>query len=85
VGLAHALGVIAVAEGVETADQQEILGELGCDLVQGYYLSKPLSREAMEKLLARTLNDSGEVLDEAVVGDASDAGSEEENANGGVE
>ncbi len=39
----------------------------------------------MEKLLARTLNDSGEVLDEAVVGDASDAGSEEENANEGVE
>jgi len=52
VGLAHALGVIAVAEGVETADQQEILGELGCDLVQGYYVTKPLSREAMEDLLA---------------------------------
>jgi diguanylate cyclase (GGDEF)-like protein/PAS domain S-box-containing protein len=52
VNLAHALGVIAVAEGVENADQQEILRELGCDLVQGYYLTKPLSREAMEKLLA---------------------------------
>jgi EAL domain-containing protein (putative c-di-GMP-specific phosphodiesterase class I) len=52
VSLAHALGVIAVAEGVETADQQEILRELGCDLVQGYYLTKPLSREDMEKLLA---------------------------------
>jgi diguanylate cyclase (GGDEF)-like protein/PAS domain S-box-containing protein len=52
VSLAHALGVIAVAEGVETADQQEILRELGCDLAQGYYLTKPLSREDMEKLLA---------------------------------
>jgi len=52
VGLAHALGVIAVAEGVETADQQEILRELGCDLAQGYYIAKPLSKEAMEKLLA---------------------------------
>jgi diguanylate cyclase (GGDEF)-like protein/PAS domain S-box-containing protein len=52
VGLAHALGVIAVAEGVETADQQAILRELGCDLAQGYYFAKPLSREAMEKLLA---------------------------------
>jgi EAL domain-containing protein (putative c-di-GMP-specific phosphodiesterase class I) len=51
VGLAHALGVIAVAEGVETADQQEILRELGCDLAQGYYVTKPLSREAMEELL----------------------------------
>ena len=52
VGLAHALGVIVVAEGVETADQQEILRELGCDLAQGYYIAKPLSKEAMEKLLA---------------------------------
>ena len=52
VGLAHALGVIAVAEGVETADQAEILKELGCDLAQGYYFAKPLPREAMEQLLA---------------------------------
>jgi hypothetical protein len=36
-------------------------------------------------IVERTMNDSGEVLDEAVVGDASDAGSEEENANGGGE
>jgi diguanylate cyclase (GGDEF)-like protein/PAS domain S-box-containing protein len=52
VGLAHALDVIAVAEGVETAEQQEILRELGCDLAQGYHFAKPLSREAMEKLLS---------------------------------
>ena len=52
VSLAHALGVIAVAEGVETADQQEILRELGCNLAQGYHFAKPLPREAMEKLLA---------------------------------
>jgi diguanylate cyclase (GGDEF)-like protein/PAS domain S-box-containing protein len=52
VGLAHALGVIVVAEGVETADQQEMLRELGCDLAQGYYFAEPLPGEAMEKLLA---------------------------------
>jgi EAL domain-containing protein (putative c-di-GMP-specific phosphodiesterase class I) len=52
VGLAHALGVIAVAEGVETADQQEVLRELGCDLAQGYHFAKPLPREAMENLLS---------------------------------
>jgi EAL domain-containing protein (putative c-di-GMP-specific phosphodiesterase class I) len=52
VGLAHALGVIAVAEGVETADQLAILKELGCDLAQGYYFDKPLPSEAMERLLA---------------------------------
>ena len=52
VGLAHALGVITVAEGVETADQQKILRELGCDLAQGYHFARPLPREAMEELLA---------------------------------
>jgi EAL domain-containing protein (putative c-di-GMP-specific phosphodiesterase class I) len=52
VGLAHALGVIAVAEGVESPDQQEILRELGCDLAQGYHFAEPLSGEAVEKLLA---------------------------------
>ena len=52
VNLAHALGVIAVAEGVETADQYAILKELGCDLAQGYYFAKPLPSEAMERLLA---------------------------------
>jgi EAL domain-containing protein (putative c-di-GMP-specific phosphodiesterase class I) len=52
VGLAHALGVIAVAEGVESADQVAILKELGCDLAQGYYFDKPLPSEAMERLLA---------------------------------
>ena len=52
VGLAHVLGVIVVAEGVETADQQEVLRELGCDLAQGDHFAKPLSREAMENLLS---------------------------------
>src|SRR5215208_1544020 len=52
VGLTHALGVIAVAEGVETADQYAMIKELGCDLAQGYYFAKPLPSEAMERLLA---------------------------------
>ena len=52
VGLAHALGVVAVAEGVETADQQTILRELGCDLAQGYHFARPLPKEVMEKVLA---------------------------------
>lgn len=40
--LARDLGLISVAEGVETAAHLELLGELGCDVVQGYYLSRPL-------------------------------------------
>jgi diguanylate cyclase (GGDEF)-like protein/PAS domain S-box-containing protein len=56
VGLAHAMGVIAVAEGVETADQHAMLKELGCDLAQGYYFAEPLPSEAMERLLAEGIS-----------------------------
>ncbi|WP_374327810.1 putative bifunctional diguanylate cyclase/phosphodiesterase [Azonexus sp.] len=42
IGLAHALGLTLVAEGVETEDQLEYLRARGCDLVQGYLFSKPL-------------------------------------------
>jgi diguanylate cyclase (GGDEF)-like protein/PAS domain S-box-containing protein len=56
VGLAHALGVIAVAEGVETADQYAMLEELGCDLAQGYYFAKALPSEAMERLLVEGIS-----------------------------
>ena len=41
VGLAHGLGFEIVAEGVETADQHEMLGVLGCDLLQGYGIARP--------------------------------------------
>jgi EAL domain-containing protein (putative c-di-GMP-specific phosphodiesterase class I) len=47
------LGLDAVAEGIENGDQLERLRELGCRFGQGYYLYKPLSREAVEELAAR--------------------------------
>jgi EAL domain-containing protein (putative c-di-GMP-specific phosphodiesterase class I) len=56
VGLAHALGVIAVVEGVESADQQGILKELGCDLAQGYHFAKPLPSEPVERLLSEGIS-----------------------------
>lgn len=40
--LAHGLGLIVTAEGVETAKQVEILAELDCDEFQGYYFAKPM-------------------------------------------
>jgi len=40
--LAHNLAVEVIAEGVEEVEQLEILKSLGCDLIQGYYFSKPL-------------------------------------------
>jgi EAL domain-containing protein (putative c-di-GMP-specific phosphodiesterase class I) len=39
--LAHALDVVAIAEGVETEGQAEVLRELGCHLAQGYRFSRP--------------------------------------------
>lgn len=44
--LAHNLGMSVVAEGVETAEQQAVLAEQGCDTVQGYHISPPLPADA---------------------------------------
>lgn len=43
VGLAHSMDILVVAEGVETVGQLRALGELGCNIAQGYYYAKPLS------------------------------------------
>ena len=42
-GLAQDLGLYTVAEGVETAEQLDMVRGLGCRLIQGYYFSRPLS------------------------------------------
>jgi diguanylate cyclase (GGDEF)-like protein/PAS domain S-box-containing protein len=43
--LAHAIGMHVVAEGIETAEQLELARSLGCDEVQGYLVSKPLTAD----------------------------------------
>jgi diguanylate cyclase (GGDEF)-like protein len=48
VGLATALGLDVVAEGVETAEQLEALRLLGCQIVQGYYFGRPQPPEFYE-------------------------------------
>ena len=52
-GARHALGKSAVAEGVENEEQLSILRELGCDMVQGYYYSKPLPEDEFEKYMEK--------------------------------
>jgi len=42
IAMAHSLGLKVVAEGVETKEQSELLNELECDYLQGYYFSKPI-------------------------------------------
>ncbi len=42
IDLAHGLGLTVTAEGVETVEQLRLLRELGCDVAQGYFISRPL-------------------------------------------
>lgn len=50
--LAHVLEMEAIAEGVETPEQVSHLKALGCEAVQGYFFSKPISAKAATDLLA---------------------------------
>jgi EAL domain-containing protein (putative c-di-GMP-specific phosphodiesterase class I) len=42
IDLAHSLGIRVVAEGVENPETWEQLAQLGCDFVQGFYVSRPI-------------------------------------------
>jgi diguanylate cyclase (GGDEF)-like protein len=50
IGMAHALGLAIVAEGIENQRQVDRLGELGCDYGQGFFIGKPMT--------ARQVNDA---------------------------
>lgn len=56
VTLAHNLGLNAIAEGVETAEQLAQLRELDCELAQGYWFSKPLDSSAVTQMLTNISN-----------------------------
>ena len=53
VNLAHELGLVTVAEGVENAETAARLREYGCDVGQGYFFSPPLSAQQVVDLLVR--------------------------------
>ena len=55
---AHALGLTAVAEGVETAGQAERLRQHGCDFLQGFHFSRPLAAAQMREFLAGEKKDA---------------------------
>ena len=52
IAMAHKLQLQVVAEGVETLPQRDLLAALGCDLMQGYWFSKPVDADALATLLA---------------------------------
>ncbi|HEX9682043.1 MAG TPA: bifunctional diguanylate cyclase/phosphodiesterase [Acidimicrobiales bacterium] len=45
IGLAHSMGMIAIAEGIETAEQLALLRAMGCDAGQGFHLGRPAAAE----------------------------------------
>ena len=54
IALAHNLGLEVVAEGVETVEQMQYLAEHNCDLIQGYFLSRPLPANKFVLQLAKS-------------------------------
>ena len=53
IGLARAFGRKAIAEGVETAEQSEMLLSLGCHFMQGYGIARPMPPEQMPAWIRR--------------------------------
>ena len=53
ISIAHVLGKVTVAEGVETTGQVRTLRQLGCDFAQGYLFAKPVAAEELPAVIAR--------------------------------
>ena len=53
VALARSLDMSVVAEGVEDAEQVELLRQYGCDEIQGFFFSRPLPAQEFIELVAR--------------------------------
>ena len=51
IAIAHGLGLVVVAEGVETQEQLAVLKMRGCDESQGYLFSKPIASDGFTRLL----------------------------------
>ncbi|MEH6356968.1 MAG: bifunctional diguanylate cyclase/phosphodiesterase [Marinobacter sp.] len=51
INLAHNLGIQVVAEGVETTDQLSFLRQHGCDIAQGYLISRPIPADQLDQWL----------------------------------
>jgi len=54
--LSHKLGLVVVAEGVENFDQCDLLVKMGCDQMQGYLVSKPMTATELERWLRKPLS-----------------------------
>ncbi len=55
VGMAHGLGLVTVAEGVETEEQRDFLVSIGCDLLQGYLFGRPILPDALADMVRKQM------------------------------
>ncbi|HYD37971.1 MAG TPA: EAL domain-containing protein, partial [Allosphingosinicella sp.] len=55
IAMAHELGLEVVAEGVEDEASLELLRDMGCDVVQGYLISRPLRSQDVAEFAGKTL------------------------------
>lgn len=55
VNIAHNLEIEIVVEGVETQEQLNILKQKGCNIIQGYIFSKPMTAENIDKIIKKTI------------------------------
>ncbi|MGL5085178.1 MAG: EAL domain-containing protein, partial [Clostridium sp.] len=51
INMSHSLGLDVICEGVEEENQLRLLEGIGCDKIQGYYISKPVDKQTFGKLL----------------------------------
>jgi diguanylate cyclase (GGDEF)-like protein len=61
--LGHQLGMTITAEGVETAEQYQLLTQLGCDRAQGFHLSRPITAPDLEQWAGRNTTTAGASID----------------------
>ena len=47
--MAGAIGLTVIAEGVETAEQADVLAAMGVNVVQGFYFARPMTPAALER------------------------------------
>ncbi|MBD9375148.1 EAL domain-containing protein [Rhizobium sp. ARZ01] len=55
IDLAHSLGLIVTAEGIDSEEQMALLKDMGCDRIQGYLISKPLAVAAVPAAYQSTM------------------------------
>ncbi len=51
INMTHELDIQTLCEGVETPEQSEFLKSVGCDIQQGFYFSRPVTREQLQEIL----------------------------------